>query len=254
MSSGPSAVKTRTKKVNATVLATSSEPETLQTVHGEVVPVHELTHIAPYLHRFAIRVSELSRDPENARKHGKRDLSATSNSLRRFGQTLPILFRPQDKVVIVGNGRHECATAILEWKYIAACPFNGTREQAKAYGLADNRTAELSEWDQEKLAQLVDELGDLENLTAELGDFRLEEIGLGSDDLAEIGEQSEEKQKKKATAVEAKASESVSAKFFNIVIKCGSEKHQIELLEAIEKEDAKGLIKLLNGADVRTQN
>lgn len=55
-----------------------------------------------------------------------------------------------------------------------------------------------------------------------------------------------------AAAVEGK--QSVTGKFFNIVIKCGSEKHQIELLTALQEKAPKALIKLLNGADVRTQN
>lgn len=242
------------KRVTSTVLATNAVAEVVQTIHGERVTASELTHLAPYLHRFAIRVDALTRDPDNARKHGKKDLGVTASSMKRFGQTIPILFRPEDKVIIVGNGRHEAAGNLLDWTYIAAAPFAGTREQAKAYGLADNRTAELSTWDMEKLSAQLDELGNLDDLMKQMEDFTLEEIGLGGDDLEEIQEAAEEKEKKTSTAVEAKASESVAGQYFNIVIKCGSEKHQVQLLEALTEKNPKTLIRLLNGADIRTQN
>lgn len=226
----------------------------VKTIHGEEVPVRELAHISPALHPFAIRIERLMRDPDNARKHTKRDLGVTANSLRRFGQTMPILYRPDDHQLIAGNGRHEAASNLLDWKYIAAVPFNGTRSQARAYGLADNRTAELSEWDQEKLSELIAEFGDPANLEEEMNGFDLEEIGFGEDDIAEIEEELTEKTKKKSTAVEAKQVESVPGKFYNIVIKCGSEKHQTALLQALMDGKPKELVKLLNGADIRTQN
>lgn len=43
-------------------------------------------------------------------------------------------------------------------------------------------------------------------------------------------------------------------KFLNIVIKCGSEKHQLGPLMAMTAGKPKDLIRLLNGADIRTQN
>ncbi len=251
----------KTRTIKSTVVAvegkaspTDATPELVRTVHGETIAASELTHIAPLLRPFAIGIDLLTRDPNNARKHDKRDLKSTAASLQRFGQRAVIVFDPRNNTIGVGNGRHEAAKSLLEWKYIAAMPFEGTPEEFRAYKLADNRTAELSTWDPEALARELDAVRDIEAELENLGELNIDAMGFSDQDMAELEEAFEDKQKKKSTAVEAKQAESVSGKFFNIVIKCGSERHQLELLEAIENRKAKELIKLLNGAELRTQN
>lgn len=103
-------------------------------------------------------IDELTLDPRNARKHGRRNLDAIQASLSEFGQRRPLVVM-SDMTVIAGNGTLEAARA-LGWTEVAVTvvPSDWTREQAAAYAIADNRTAELAVWDDAVLADTLAEL------------------------------------------------------------------------------------------------
>ena len=103
-------------------------------------------------------IDTLALDPHNARKHGCRNLDAIKASLAEFGQRRPLVV-DTDMTVIAGNGTLEAARA-LGWSEIdvTVAPPEWTREQARAYALADNRTAELATWDEDVLLQTLTEL------------------------------------------------------------------------------------------------
>jgi hypothetical protein len=218
----------------------------VRTIHGEDVPESALQHIAPHFRAFAIRTDLLFRDPKNARKHGDADLPTTANSLAKFGQRKPIEFDPATRTIVAGNGRHEAAESILKWEWIAAVPVDLTPEKLKAYALADNRTAEKSAWDMDALAAALEELKD--DIDEHDLDFDLDDLGFGKDDIADIEEvdkvlhgQTPAKNEKKD--VQAKTS-------YEVRIKCRSEKHQVQILEAIESQDAGKLAKAFKGVTV----
>ena len=104
------------------------------------------------------KVANLLPDPQNARKHDQRNLDAIKTSLDKFGQRKPIVITPEG-VVLAGNGTLEAAKA-LGWSEItvALTPADWDYATAKAYALADNRSAELAEWDQSILASQLIEL------------------------------------------------------------------------------------------------
>ena len=120
-----------------------------------------------------VGIETLSPDPANVRKHGQRNMDAIKASLRRFGQQKPIVVDAKG-IVLAGNGTLAAARE-LGWREIRIVRTELTGSQATAFGIADNRSAELAEWD-EKLADV------LASLKAE--DFPLEEIGF---DLADLG-------------------------------------------------------------------
>lgn len=101
-------------------------------------------HINPSLEHLARPIDGLILDPKNARKHGERNIKAIMESLLRYGQQKPIVCK--DKVVMAGNGTLEAAKR-LGWDRIAVVDFHLERRHAGQYALADNRTAELAEWD-----------------------------------------------------------------------------------------------------------
>ncbi len=100
--------------------------------------------IAAALKKHAVPVASLKPDPRNARDHGKKNLDAIKSSLKRFGQQKPIVIRA-DKTVLAGNGTLAAAKA-LGWKEIAAVIFTGNKKDAAEFAIADNRSAELAEW------------------------------------------------------------------------------------------------------------
>ncbi len=122
-----------------------------------------------------VPLSAISPDPANTRKHSRRNLDAIKASLRRFGQQKPIVVDAKG-VVLAGNGTLAAATELgLTEIQIVRTELAGV--DATAFGIADNRTAELAEWD----ANLGDVLA---SLKAE--DFPLAEIGFDENDLAEL--------------------------------------------------------------------
>lgn len=106
-----------------------------------------------------VPIASLTLDPTNARKHSEQNLRAIANSLRRFGQRKPIVV--QGTKVLAGNGTLEAAKS-LGWMEITIVkvPDEWDAETAKAYALADNRSAELAEWDEQVLAAQLMELQD----------------------------------------------------------------------------------------------
>jgi site-specific DNA-methyltransferase (adenine-specific) len=106
----------------------------------------------------SVLISSLSLDPTNARRHDSKNLASIEGSLRLFGQRKPIVVTGGN-VVVAGNGTLEAAKS-LGWSEIdvVRIPADWTAEQVKAYALADNRTAELAEWDAKVLADQLIEL------------------------------------------------------------------------------------------------
>jgi ParB family chromosome partitioning protein len=74
------------------------------------------------------------------------DVEAIMASYLQFGQVKPIVVHAEKKTskptIIAGNHSTEAARR-LGWTHIAVINFKGTREEAIAFALADNRTTEL---------------------------------------------------------------------------------------------------------------
>ena len=107
-----------------------------------------------------INISELSCDPANVRAHDGKNLDAIKASLQRFGQQKPIVV-DEKGVVIAGNGTLTAARA-LGWDRIRIVRTQLEGSEATAYAIADNRTAELANWDDDALMQQLSAL-DLED-------------------------------------------------------------------------------------------
>ena len=103
-----------------------------------------------------VPLGSLHADPANARAHGPRNLEAIQASLARFGQVKPIVV-DGDGVIRAGNGTYEAARE-LGWLEIQIVRTDLEGTEATAYAIADNRTAELAEWDNATLTALLDEL------------------------------------------------------------------------------------------------
>jgi len=108
----------------------------------------------------SVSIAALSQDPANARKHDEKNLEAIKASLRRFGQQKPIVV-DSSNVVRAGNGTLAAATA-LGWESINVVQTDLQGSEATAYAIADNRTAELAEWDESVLAASLSSLADVD--------------------------------------------------------------------------------------------
>jgi DNA modification methylase len=109
------------------------------------------------LQNLAHPITELQLLPGNPRRG---DIEAVKRSLEAFGQRKPIVVRRSDSVVIAGNHTLQAAQA-LGWDEIAVVWVDDDEVTSKAFALADNRTAELGDYDEEALADLINDVGSL---------------------------------------------------------------------------------------------
>ena len=100
-----------------------------------------------------VAIGSVRVDAGNVRKHGKKNLDAIKRSLEEFGQQKPIVVGA-DGVVVAGNGTLDAALA-LGWTHIDVVRTGLEGSARKAYAVADNRTAELAEWDDTGLAEYL---------------------------------------------------------------------------------------------------
>jgi DNA modification methylase len=138
-------------------------------------------YISEGLRALAVPIESLNLDPANARLHDQRNVDAVKGSLARFGQRQPLVVQRQGMIVRAGNARLVAAKA-LGWTHVAALIVDEGNVEATAYAIADNRTAELAEWDDQALARLIAEIDDpeLREVTG-FTDEELEEIVNGSE-------------------------------------------------------------------------
>lgn len=116
----------------------------------------DLAHIAPDLRALAVEAASIFPDPDNVRLHGRRNLEAIRASLSQFGQQRPVIV-DGDGRILAGNGVWLAAQE-LGWRHLAAARTNLGGPEARTFALADNRTAELSEWSDAQLAAELDGL------------------------------------------------------------------------------------------------
>jgi site-specific DNA-methyltransferase (adenine-specific) len=93
--------------------------------------------------------------------------------LRAFGQQKPFVIDSRN-IILAGNGTYEAAKE-LGWSEIQIVRTTLAGSSAVAYAIADNRTAELAEWDDTALAEQLRALQS-EEFDVEAAGFTGEEI------------------------------------------------------------------------------
>ena len=101
-------------------------------------------------------IDALTKDPKNAKLHTDLDINAIAASLGAFGQQTPIVINAE-RVIIKGNGTYEAARK-LGWSHVYTVSTELDEIEQRAYAIADNQTASLSEWDYAKLQDQVESL------------------------------------------------------------------------------------------------
>ena len=111
-------------------------------------------------------INSLKSDHKNARKRTDRSSELIKESLQRYGAARSIVIDEENRI-LAGNGTVEGAKAAgitnvrvieTDGTELIAIKRTGLSEEEKVgLALADNRTADLSEWDQEMLHRLSEE-------------------------------------------------------------------------------------------------
>src|SRR6267378_5296243 len=116
---------------------------------------------------------------ENNPRVNEAAVDAVAASIREFGFRQPLVV-DEAGVIIVGHTRYKAALKLGLKEVPVHVAVGLSPAQAKAYRLADNQTAQLSGWDDDKLAQelmALQELGYDLSLTGFSGDELLDLLG-----------------------------------------------------------------------------
>jgi hypothetical protein len=96
-----------------------------------------------------LKISEIKPYADNARKIPESAIEAVKDSIVRYGYVQPIVVDAEN-VIVVGHTRYE-ALKRLGAREIDVYVTRLSEDKVREYRLADNRTGELTSWDQQAL-------------------------------------------------------------------------------------------------------
>lgn len=119
--------------------------------------------------RRNVKVQNVSIDKikpyENNPRDNEAGVDAVANSIDEFGWQQPIVV-DKDNVIIVGHTRYKAAKKLGMKEVPVVVADKLSEEQVKAYRLADNKTGELTDWDDGLLDSELDDI-----LNIDMSDF-----------------------------------------------------------------------------------
>lgn len=192
--------------------------------------------------KIALRkLTELAKDPRNARTHSPAQIEQIAGSVRRFGWTNPAM--AVDSTIYAGNGRYDAAALIYEaGEVIYMAPGKDHGGQAlpagtmpvidctgwnegerAAYALGDNQIALNAGWDDEILKA---EIEDLAAMDFDLGALGFDEAAL--DALTDDDDSGNSASAKRSAGTQADTSFQHSDQY-GVIIVCKDEADQEQI-------------------------
>lgn len=133
-------------------MAKKTAKQTKTATRQPVKPGRDVKHIAADLRGLARSIDEASLDPANENVHDEGSIAAIAASLKKFGQRTPIVVNKKTGYIAKGNGTW-LAARLNGWTKLAMVFVTDDAKTHTGYRLADNRTAQLAHFDDERLAQ-----------------------------------------------------------------------------------------------------
>ncbi|MGB5105573.1 MAG: ParB/Srx family N-terminal domain-containing protein [Candidatus Zixiibacteriota bacterium] len=172
-----------------------------------------------------VRLERLKLHPANPRLHNEKNLAAIKDSLTRYGQQKPVVIDTKN-VVIAGNGTVTAARE-LGWTTVDVVRTELKGTQAKAFAIADNRTGELSTWDDGLLLQQIESISRSLDITAL-------DLGFSDDDLKALSDQIE------ASGISDLAApvpgENAYREQYGVIVMCDGEQEQSAVYAKLTKQ------------------
>jgi DNA modification methylase len=131
----------------------------------------------PTLRIIYRHIDEIRPDPRNPRKHSQRQIKKLARIIRRLGCNVPLLL-DRNGQLLAGHARYQACRSLGHTELPTICLDHLDEPQARAFMLADNRLAQLGEWDEPLLAEHLAELSQLLDFEVELSGFEIGEIDL----------------------------------------------------------------------------
>ena len=162
----------------------------------------------------------------NNPRNNQNSIDKVASSIKEFGFKVPLVI-DKDNVVVTGHTRLLAAKKLGIEEVPCVVADDLTDAQIKAFRIADNKTSEYAEWNEELLKIELEQLGDmdfdLDNLSIDYSDFGLEV------DLEDV-------------FLEDKEREDLSDKVnssYEIIIECDNEEEQEEMYNKLIEEGIK---------------
>lgn len=108
----------------------------------------------------SMSITDIKPYPKNPRDNDA-GVEAVANSIKEFGWQQPIVV-DKDNVIIVGHTRYKAAKKLGMKQVPVVVADKLTDEQVKAYRLADNKTGELTGWDDDLLNDELEGILDID--------------------------------------------------------------------------------------------
>ncbi len=176
-------------------------------------------------------LSDLTSDPNNARRHPERNVEVIADLLGQVGAARSIVI-DEEGVVLAGNGVLAAAgragiekvcVVDADGKTLVAVRRSGlTRRQKTQLAVGDNRSNELGAWDAPALTSLADEVG-----------LDLTEIGFTPEELADL------KAPVESEGPAGPTDEATIGECFQVVVECRDEAEQQRVYDRLVGEGMK---------------
>lgn len=114
------------------------------------------------------KISELKDYENNPRKNDKA-VDAVANSINSFGFKVPVIIEP-DGTIIAGHTRVKASKKLGLEEVPCVIADDLSEDQIKAFRIADNKTAELADWDTDKLIE------ELKNIEMDMEQFGFDDL------------------------------------------------------------------------------
>jgi DNA modification methylase len=135
-------------------------------------------------------VEALKPYPRNPRTHSKHQICQIAESIKQFGFLVPVLVDGEN-TIIAGHGRVAAAKLLGLGELPIVRIDKLTRDQIRAYIIADNKLAENAGWDNESLAIELQHLLTLDDFDVTVTGFEIPEIDLVLQSVKEENEPKE---------------------------------------------------------------
>jgi DNA modification methylase len=130
-------------------------------------------------------LEEITPNPRNPRKHSSRQIKKLARIISKQGFNVPLVIDRHGNL-LAGHARYEACVKLGFTEVPTICLEHLNDNEALAFVLADNRLAELSEWDDKLLAEHLKDLSLVLDFDLELSGFEIGEIDLRIDDLKPV--------------------------------------------------------------------
>ncbi len=112
---------------------------------------------------------------ENNPRHNDNAVDYVANSIKEFGFKVPIII-DKENVIVTGHTRLKAAEKLGLKQVPVILADDLTEDQIKAFRIADNKVAQFSTWDMEKLDL------ELEDITIDMSEFGFDDLNIVEDD------------------------------------------------------------------------